>query len=282
MAVQAQYPPRPWNTSNALGEERGEEKFVVNGDLLNSNSSSLLRKRSRDDFAASAMFMPQLPNPGQIRLELLDERDPISQLYYQGSLETEALVRDQIDRMRSEYEVLHKRQHQILMLTIEQKTAKRMREKEAELASARQRNAELLEKATKMAAERQIWMNIAKNNEAAVASLRYALLQSGGGGGGVGGAKEGLGHTDDAQSCCYEEEEEEEKKVRKGKEGGGGGGGGGGERKRRACKVCGGREACVVMLPCRHLCLCKACESAADTCPVCRCPRKYAVEVLES
>ncbi|XP_072971104.1 probable BOI-related E3 ubiquitin-protein ligase 2 [Typha angustifolia] len=276
MAVQAQYPPRPWNTTNALGEERGEEKFVVNGDLLNSNSSSLLRKRSRDDFAASAMSMPQLPDPGQIRLEFLDERDPISQLYYQGSLETEALVRDQIDRMRSEYEVLHKRQHQILMLSIEQRTAKRMREKEAELASARQRNAELLEKATKMAAERQIWMNIARNNEAAVASLRYALLQSGGGG--VGGAKEGLSHTDDAQSCCYEEEEEEEEKKARGK----GKEGGGGEERRRACKVCGRREACVVMLPCRHLCLCKACESAADTCPVCRCPRKYAVEVLVS
>src|SRR5690606_31343258 len=36
------------------------------------------------------------------------------------------------------------------------------------------------------------------------------------------------------------------------------------------CKRCGDREAIVLVLPCRHLCLCTVCCSASlRTCPVC-------------
>ncbi|XP_037785398.1 uncharacterized protein LOC119581126 [Penaeus monodon] len=48
------------------------------------------------------------------------------------------------------------------------------------------------------------------------------------------------------------------------------------EREGRLCIVCQDQPKCVILLPCRHLCLCDACRSAIITrdniCPVCRRP----------
>lgn len=48
------------------------------------------------------------------------------------------------------------------------------------------------------------------------------------------------------------------------------------EREGRLCIVCQDQVKCVILLPCRHLCLCDACRSAIitrdNTCPVCRRP----------
>ncbi|KAJ6826182.1 putative BOI-related E3 ubiquitin-protein ligase 3 isoform X1 [Iris pallida] len=36
-----------------------------------------------------------------------------------------------------------------------------------------------------------------------------------------------------------------------------------------ACRVCLRREVCMLLLPCRHLCMCKECDGLVDACPVC-------------
>ncbi|KAG9456780.1 hypothetical protein H6P81_001288 [Aristolochia fimbriata] len=46
------------------------------------------------------------------------------------------------------------------------------------------------------------------------------------------------------------------------------------------CRACGHRRACVLLLPCRHLCSCKSCEIFMDLCPVCRSAKKAFIEVL--
>lgn len=46
------------------------------------------------------------------------------------------------------------------------------------------------------------------------------------------------------------------------------------------CQICSSSSACQLILPCRHLCLCKQCEVLQCRCPVCNRVKKEALEVL--
>ncbi|XP_039146241.1 probable BOI-related E3 ubiquitin-protein ligase 2 [Dioscorea cayenensis subsp. rotundata] len=198
-------------------------------------------------------------------------KDIVSFLYNQN-LEIDALIRLQNERLRSGVEEIRKRHCRAMLSALEDRVAKRMMEKDAELEMARRRNADLEEKLRQLASENQIWFNVARNNEAVVSGLRstleQALLQNAAVGvppvEGVGDSDGGAFAVDDAQSCCFEARiaggDEEADAERKNKA----------LKRRMECKVCGEREACVLVLPCRHFCLCRDCESFVDTCPVCQ------------
>ncbi|XP_072953037.1 probable BOI-related E3 ubiquitin-protein ligase 2 [Typha angustifolia] len=199
--------------------------------------------------------------------------DLLSHLCHQR-LEIDALLRLQNERLRSGLEEARKRHCRILLSAVEQKAVRRLKEKEAELENASKRNMELEEKVRQMSAENQIWFNVAKNNEAIVSSLRSSLEQvlqnniNSNNNGGEVRRSEGFGDSDDvggfaaaaaddAESCCFEGGEKGVAKVNEQL------------RYRRSCKVCNAKDVCVLLLPCRHLCLCKDCDSKVDTCPIC-------------
>jgi len=45
------------------------------------------------------------------------------------------------------------------------------------------------------------------------------------------------------------------------------------------CRVCYSRAACMLVLPCRHICACKSCEVTFTHCPICASTKANAVEV---
>ncbi|XP_010249378.1 PREDICTED: probable BOI-related E3 ubiquitin-protein ligase 3 isoform X2 [Nelumbo nucifera] len=222
------------------------------------------------------------------RSSYLLHQDLTSQLY-RHDVEIDALVRLQNEKLRSILEETAKRHWRSLVSVLEQQVCKRLREKETELDNANRKNAELEVKVRQMMVENQIWFNIARNNEVIVSTLRSGLeqilLQSNTDQHEV--AKEGMGDSDeivgvvadDAVSCCYEVMVEEErvsvaaeKDIKENRE----------LKSRTRCKVCREKEVSVLLLPCRHLCVCKVCESRLSICPVCNSIKNATLQIVMS
>ncbi|KAG8089952.1 hypothetical protein GUJ93_ZPchr0011g26873 [Zizania palustris] len=190
----------------------------------------------------------------------------VSELVLQNA-EIEALVRMECERMRG-----------ALVRAASAAVARRLREKEAELEAARRRAAELEEHLRQATAETQAWCGLARSNEAVALGLRATLdhlLRAA-----PAQAAEGFGETcpalpviapaaaDDAQSCCFETNIAPTDDAASSPAGG-----------KWSCKSCVEREATVLLLPCRHLCLCTACEPKLDACPVCLTAKNASVPI---
>lgn len=183
-------------------------------------------------------------------------------LDHQG-MEIDALIQQQNEKLRSGLDEIRKRHYRGLFSALEQQVAKRLEGKEADLARARETNAELEEKVRQMAVEGQFWFNIAQKNEAIAASLRASLEHALAAGSGQ--ATEGYGeNADDAESCCFGERENQELRCR------------------RTCRLCREKDVSVVLLPCRHLCVCDDCEPAIETCPFCHSTKHASIQIFMS
>lgn len=164
------------------------------------------------------------------------------------------------------------RHYRELLTTAEEAVAQRLREKEAELSKATRKNAELEARAAQLTMEAQVWQAKARAQEAAAASLQAQLQQTimcqtddagGGGGGGVSCAVEG--QASDAESAYIDPDRVVVVAEARGK-----------------CRACLKRVATVVVLPCRHLCICRECDAHYSACPVCLTLKNSTVEVFLS
>ncbi|XVF10955.1 hypothetical protein REPUB_Repub07fG0227800 [Reevesia pubescens] len=166
------------------------------------------------------------------------------------------------------------RHYRALLGAAEESVARRLREKEAEVEKATRRNAELEARAAQLSVEAQVWQAKARAQEATAASLQAQLQQAIMSGGAVTAqdsrrGEEGLncaggveGQAEDAESAYVDPE----RYAASGP----------------ACKACRTRVASVVLLPCRHLCLCTECDRVAQACPLCLTVRNSSVEVFLS
>ncbi|OWM88313.1 BOI-related E3 ubiquitin-protein ligase 1 [Punica granatum] len=153
-----------------------------------------------------------------------------------------------------------------LLGAAEESLARRLREKEAEVEKARRRNAELQARAAQLGAEAQVWQEKARSQEAAAVSLRAHLQQAMMGGGAHDRKVDSCGvavsegqAAEDAESVYVDPDRTALSEP--------------------SCKACRRRTATVLLLPCRHLSLCKECERVAHTCPLCYCARSSSIEV---
>lgn len=151
---------------------------------------------------------------------------------------------------------------------IEDKVIQKLREKDTEVENINKRNMELEDQMEQLSAEAGAWQQRARYNENMIAALKFnlqqAYLQS-------RDSKEGCGDSevDDTASCCngrsldfhlLSNENSNMKEAMK-------------------CKACRVNEVTMVLLPCKHLCLCKDCESKLSFCPLCQSSKFIGMEV---
>lgn len=171
------------------------------------------------------------------------------------------------------------RHYRALLEAAEESVARRFREKEAEVEKAKRRNVELEARAVQLGAEVQVWQAKAKAQEVTAASLQAQLQQAimnGGAGltqqdsrrGGEEWRKRAGGESE-AQAEDAESAYVDPGRVVSAASG-------------PCCKACRTRAAAVVLLPCRHLCLCTECDRVAQACPLCLTFRNSSVEVFLS
>ncbi|KAE9461520.1 hypothetical protein C3L33_06589, partial [Rhododendron williamsianum] len=231
------------------------------------------RKRYRDSVNDQILNTSNLPNKANNNNNNLSD---IPLLIHQHQLEIQHIVSQHTKRLRLELEERQKQQARLLVSKIGEGVAKKLKEKDEQIQRMGKLNWVLQERVKSLFAENQLWRDLAQSNEATANSLRSNLKQV------------LLAHVsndcptpaDDAESCCdngdYEEEGDHERHTLA-VEGGDGERvkdkevvGGGGKNGKRMCKRCGERESSVLLMPCRHLCLCSQCwSSLIRTCPVC-------------
>ncbi|KAG6492739.1 probable BOI-related E3 ubiquitin-protein ligase 3 [Zingiber officinale] len=198
-----------------------------------------------------------------------DEVGVFSEHLQQLTLDVDCLLRQHTEKVRVEVAERWERLIRRLLAAVESGTVTRLEAKDEEITRVRKLNCALEERVNSLYAENQMWREVARSNEAAARSLRTDLAQV------LVAARARVDQlraaaADDAESCCsgevkWEEEEEEEL--------------GGAEWRMRRCWRCRAREAAVLLLPCRHLCLCAACAPTAIACPVCNCCKNGSVSV---
>ncbi|PNY10006.1 Baculoviral IAP repeat-containing protein 7-A [Trifolium pratense] len=161
-----------------------------------------------------------------------------------------------------ELEEQRTKQSRMLLCAIQDAVVKKLKEKEEELDNIGKYNLMLQEKVKSLIMENQIWREMAITNETAVNTLRNELEQV------LAHVNENQNHleeAEDAESSCssnnhhhddhrdVEEEGEETSVMVVGK----------------MCNNCGVRESVVLLLPCRHLCMCTVCGTHIRNCPLC-------------
>ncbi|XP_027360739.1 E3 ubiquitin-protein ligase BOI isoform X1 [Abrus precatorius] len=171
-----------------------------------------------------------------------------------------------------------KQKHMASLLTsIEKGISKKLKEKDVEIENMNRKNRELAERIKQVAIEAQSWHYRAKYNESVVNALKNNLQQAISLG--VEQGKEGFGDSEVDDTASYIDPNNflsipgvpinSNYKNCQGME-------------NLTCRACKAKEVSMLLMPCRHLCLCKDCDGLINVCPVCQLIKTGSVEVYLS
>ncbi|RZR81292.1 hypothetical protein BHM03_00007480, partial [Ensete ventricosum] len=170
------------------------------------------------------------------------------------------LLYAQGEQLRQAFAEKWRRHYRSLLGVAKEWAAARLREKEAAVEVAMRRSAELEDRLTRLRTESMAWQAKAIANQATAAALHARLQQAAA----TPTPAKGGESAEDAESAFVDAD-----RVKP---------------ERAAYRVCRGRPASVVLIPCRHLCLCDddggGGGGAAESCPACHCVITASVRVF--
>lgn len=255
------------NNNNLCHDEAGQS-----GSILNPNPVSTGLKLSYEEdehnssiTSASDSMTAALPVISSLGDNLKSEIDRQKE-------EFDHYIRVQEENIIKGVRELKQRQTVSFLSAIEKGVGKKLREKEFEIENMNRKNKELVERVKQVTMEVQSWHYRAKYNESLVnvlkSNLKQVLAQ------GAMQGKEGCGDSEVDDAASYTDH------IQLGVVGCSGNPTS--MKKQVNCRACKVREVCVLLLPCRHLCLCMDCEGFIDVCPVCQVMKSASVQVFMS
>ncbi|KAL5731462.1 RING-type E3 ubiquitin transferase [Ranunculus cassubicifolius] len=246
-------------------------KTADSGVTYNNNlPTSVSRKRSRDSFSSNPLMelygsRKQLcRNNNNNSVSFLGE--DITLQIQQQQFEMDRFVSQHMEKVRLMMLQKRKEQSRRLVTAIDEKITQRLKEKQQEIEMAAKKNWLLEEKVKSLFLENQMWRNLAEQSEATANSLRGNIEQILSHQ--VKQQQEAVG-ADDAESCCGSSDEYDQGDKDTGSS----------SKSGSLCRKCCKEESCVVLLPCRHFCLCNSCEKSLHKCPICDSNKNGSVHV---
>jgi len=183
------------------------------------------------------------------------------------------LQAEQIGRQMKE---VNQRRMISFLANLERAVGKKLREKELEAEAMNRKSKELNEQIRQVALEVQSWQSAALYNQSVANSLKSRLMEV---------VAQNTNLTREGSGDSEEDNAASSQNPNAGAPRGFfqssllGGRSTTATVGLGACRWCGGKEASVLVMPCRHLCLCVDCERVSDVCPVCRFPKSGSVEI---
>ncbi|KAH6788596.1 S-ribonuclease binding protein 1 [Perilla frutescens var. frutescens] len=264
-----------WNFGLEAKKKRPIEQVFLENNLNNNNSNDnsqissvdLLQARSVSTGLGLSLENPRLTSSGDSALLGL-VGDALDRELQRQDAEVDRFIKLQGDRLRQA--ILEKFQATQLqtMSYVEEKVLQKLRDREAEVEDINKKNAELELRMEQLALEANAWQQRAKYSENMINTLKHNLQQ-------VYAqsrdSKEGCGDSevDDTASCCNGRPVDFHLLGKDSNE----------MKELMTCKVCRVNEVCMLLLPCKHLCLCKECEGKLSLCPLCQSSKYIGMEV---
>ncbi|XP_004244705.1 BOI-related E3 ubiquitin-protein ligase 1-like [Solanum lycopersicum] len=251
-------------TENPLMSIESQHQLINLAQFHNNNSSQINIVSTGLQLAFGDQLHQQQHSVSHLSLHHQSSNDFLASHSKQQHHEIDHFLQLQGEQLRRTLEEKRKRHYHALIGAMEESAARRLKEKETEVEKAGRRNTELEARASQLTAEARAWQVKAWEQEVTAATLQAQLQQAMVNGGGMSTVEGdgGGGEAEDAESVYVDPDRVVESTGRP------------------SCKGCRKRFASVVLLPCRHLCLCIECDVVAQSCPLCRSIRTSSVEVF--
>ncbi|XP_062169872.1 E3 ubiquitin-protein ligase BOI-like isoform X1 [Alnus glutinosa] len=256
----------------SLNNNFSQDKAGQSGSILNPNPVSTGLKLAYEEDEHNSSVTSASESMTAALPVILSLSDNLKTEIDRQNEEFDCYIRFQEENILKDVRELKQRHTVSFLSAIEKVVDRKLHEKELEIENMNRKNKELMERIKQIAMEVQSWHYRAKYNESVVNALK-SNLQRVMAQGAIHG-KEGCGDSEVDDAASYANVDHQGIID--------GSGNSVYMKKQMNCRACKVKEVCVLLIPCRHLCLCKDCEGFIDVCPICQEMKTASAQVFMS